>query len=553
MGQLAVLALALGCGGCKDRRHPIAVAKDAGPLVEVIEATTPKQPRQPLVDEREPDDDVAHAQPLTLGSGIRGTLAAPHTVKNKLAGDEDVYSWLQPGAPAVASDAGAASSFDIARVELTGVPGLDLALEVLDGDGHRLWLANDGGVGEGEIAPNVAVDAAHTYYLRVREVGTPKGDATHPYELYLTTFHAGVSDEREPNDDVAHATAISLGGSSSDVTGFWSKKRDDDWLRINLAGLPADKGWATLRLELTPVEGVAPQLRILNAGADKQVVGEARASRGEELRLRNVGVDAAAGGLTVALRALEGRSTDVRWVLRVGVEPNDPIGAGGVEREPNNDIAHATQLQLSAGSAQVSGYLWPGDSDVFHVQGAAAEALLQAELEGVDKVDLKLERIGSDGKVLVRADDAGVGQGEMLPPWRAGEGYVRVVARARDTAFDAPYRLTVSVSEAAPDEEREPNDMPATATPWANASVTMRGRLAPRGDEDWYAIDGTGTAATARVEGPLPATARIVDETRRLVPAGTPLAAGKRYFVAVKAASEKASNPREPYTVTLTR
>jgi hypothetical protein len=544
---LVALALALGC---KHRRQPIVMNRDAGPLVEVVDPATQKLPKQPLVDEHEPDDDVAHAQPLTLGSGIRGTLAPPHTVKNRPAGDEDVYSWLQPGTPATTSDASAVSSFDYARVELSGVPGLDLALEILDGDGHRLWLANDGGVGEGEIAPNVAVDPAHTYYLRVREVGTPKGDANHPYELYLATWHAGPGDEREPNDDAARATPIALGGTSTDATGFWGKKRDDDWLRINVAGLPADKGNATLRLELTPVEGVAPQLRIMS---DKQVVGEARASRGEELRLRNVGVDPAAGGLVVALRALEGRSTEIRWVLRIGVEPTDPVGAGGAEREPDNDVAHATQLQLTGGTAQVSGFLWPGDSDVFHVQGVPAEALLQAEIEGLDKVDLKLERIGSDGKVLVRADDAGVGQGEMLPPWRAGDGYVRVLARARDTAFDAPYRLTVTTSEAGPDEEREPNDTPAAATAWANGSPTMRGRLAPRGDEDWYAIEGTGTPASARVDGTLPATARIVDDARHALPPGTPLAAGKRYFVVVKAASEKASNPRELYTVTLTR
>jgi hypothetical protein len=544
---LALLTLALGC---KERRKPIPLAKDGGRgLIEVVEPTQHTTPKQPLVDEREPDDDVAHAQPMTFGSGIRGTLAAPHLVKGKPAGDEDVYSWLQPGTAAAASDGGAAASFEVARVELLGVPGLDVSLEVLDGDGKRLWLANDGGIGEGELAPNVAVEAGHTYYLRVREVGSPKGDAAHPYELYLTTAHAGANEEREPNDDAARATSISLGGTSTDVSGYFGRKRDEDWLRIDASALPADKGNATLRLELTPVEGVAPQLRVL---ADKQLLSEARASRGEELRLRNVGVPVAAP-IYLVVRALEGRSTDARWILRIGVEPNDPVGAGGVEREPNNDVAHATDVQLAGNTAQVSGYLWPGDSDVFHVVGVNPELMLTAEIEGVDKVDVKLERLGKDGRVLARADDAGVGQGELFAPFRVGDGLVRVVARPRDTAFDAPYRLTLTAGEPAVDEEREPNDTPATATPWATGSATMRGRLAPRGDEDWYSVDGTGTTATAKVEGPLPATARIVDDARKTVAPGTPLTAGKRYFVVVKAASEKASQPREPYTVTLTR
>jgi hypothetical protein len=364
--------------GCNHRRKPIALAKDAGPLVEVVDPVKQHVPKQPLVDEHEPDDDLAHAQPIPAGSGVRGTIAAPHTQKGKPAGDEDVYSWLMPGAPA-AVDLGA-GSFDYARVELSGVPGLDLALEILDGDGKRLWLANDAGPGEPEIAPNVAVDPGHTYYVRVREMGAPKGDPDHAYELNLATWHAAAGDEREPNDDQAHATPITLAGATSDATGFWGKRRDEDWLRLALPGLEG-RGQVTLRLELTPVDGVAPQLRV--HGSDKQPLAEARAGRGEELRLRNVGVDATAPVL-IELRASEGRSAETRWVLRLGVEPSDPIGAGGAEREPNNDVAHATPLQLATGGAQVSGYLWPGDVDVYRVTGAPPDALLRCSVEGVD-------------------------------------------------------------------------------------------------------------------------------------------------------------------------
>jgi hypothetical protein len=153
----------------------------------------------------------------------------------------------------------------------------------------------------------------------------------------------------------------------------------------------------------------------------------------------------------------------------------------------------------------------------------------------------------------MRADDAGVAQGEVLPPVRVGDGLVRVSARTRDTAFDAPYRLTATVVPVAPEDEREPNGDPAAATPWLPGATAMHGRLAPRGDEDWYALNGEGTPLSARVEGPIPGTARIVDDTKKPVAPGTPLTAGRRYFVVVKAASEKASNARDPYTVTLVR
>jgi hypothetical protein len=177
------------------------------------------------------------------------------------------------------------------------------------------------------------------------------------------------------------------------------------------------------------------------------------------------------------------------------------------------------------------------------------------EVDGVDKVDLKLERLGADGKAWVRADDAPMGQGELLPPAKAGEGLVRVSARARDTAFDAPYRLTVTMQQPVPDEEREPNDGATTATPWLPGATVMKGRLAPRGDEDWYAFaataSGPGSTASAHFGGPMPASVKVVDEGRKVMLPGTALVAGKKYFVVVKAANEKTANARETYTVTL--
>jgi hypothetical protein len=161
----AILCALLLLAACGQRRKPIASGGDSGPVVEVVEPTAPSlRPKLPLVDEKEPDDDLAHAQPIEAGKGIRGSLGALRTVRGKPAGDEDWYSWLQGGTP---RDGG----FDEARLELSGVPGLDLQLEVLDGDGKRLWLANDGGPGQPEVIANLAVTPGHTYYVRVREGG----------------------------------------------------------------------------------------------------------------------------------------------------------------------------------------------------------------------------------------------------------------------------------------------------------------------------------------------------------------------------------------------
>jgi hypothetical protein len=533
-------------GGCPERRKPIALKGDAGPAVVVVEPNQnhPQNLLQqvPLVDEKEPDDDVAHAQPLEAGKGIKGTIAAAHLVKGKPASDEDFFSWTEGGA---AGDAGA--RFHEARITLGGVAGVDLMLEALDGDGKRLWLANEGAAGEGETIVNLAVEPGSTYYVRVRAAGTPPSAETAPYQLVVQSAPAPAGAEHEPNDDAAHATALS---DMSQASGFWGRKHDEDWLQLPVH-LPEGASGGILRVELSAVDGVAPQIKV-TAGAD--VLASARGQKGDELRLRNVGVPASASSLSVQLRAGEGKNLEARWLLKVGVEP--PLSGSGeaVEQEPNDSVEKAN---AAVAGQTVSGFLWPGDADVFCLP-EDAQTLVRAAIEPMEGVDFKLDRLGRDGKVRAHADDAGAGKAESLPP--APGGCVRVTARGKDTAFDAPYRLSFVAMPATPDLEREPNDAPASATHWPDGAATMRGWLAPRGDEDWFRFTAPAgkTKVSATVEGGVPAVLKLVDESKApLGPAigkssaSGPVVAGKSYFVSVKAQSEKAADALDAYTVTL--
>jgi hypothetical protein len=541
-------AAAILLTGCPERRKPVRVVHDAGPSVVVIDGSRrppPGRPRLPLVDEVEPDDDLAHAQPLTTDKGIRGHVTPVAQPKGKPPVDIDVYSWMEPGGPA---DGGARE----ARIEVSGVPGARLSVEALDGDGHPLIAVRDAEPGAGVLLPNLAVEPGHTYYVRV--TGSATGAPPDPYQLTVTSAAAPPGAEREPNDDAAHATPLA---GISDASGFFGRRRDEDWLRVPLGAAPP--GEAILRIELAPVEDVAVQLRVL---AGDNVVASTKAQKGEELRLRNVGVPAPATDALIALKAIEGQNAEARWGLRLGIEP--PLD--GAEREPNDVPKDAAAHPLAlppGGQVGVSGFLWPGDVDIFRVTGTA-DALVTAELEGLERVDLKLDRLDATGtRVVARADDAGAGKGELLPPWPMdtdGAALFRVSARARDTAFDAPYHLTIATVPPAADLEREPNNGPSAATPWPAGAASMRGFLAPRGDEDWFRFVAPPDKARAVVElsGPTGLTVRLTDEARApLGPsegatrAAGPVATGKTYFVSVKGQSDKIASPRDPYTLLL--
>jgi hypothetical protein len=537
---LALLLLA----GCPERRKPIALHGDAGPAVVVVEpnARRPAVPlvQVPLVDEKEPDDDVAHAQPLEPQKGIKGTLAAAHLVKGKSASDEDVYSWTEGGSPA---DGGTAAHE--ARITLTGIADVDLVLEALDGDGKRLLVVNDGAAGENEVIPNLGVEPGHTYYVRVKAGGAPPTAETAPYQLVVQSSPVNDS-EREPNDTAATAAPLA---TMTGASGYWGKKRDEDWLKVPVhLGTPGQGG--ILNVQLHPVDGVAPQLKIFSAtGALGTPLASARAQKGEELRLRNVSVPAGTESLLVQLKAAEGKNLDARWVLSVAAEP--PLD--GAESEPNDTPDKANQATLGQ---TVSGFLWPGDADVYCVPDEATN-LMRVAVEGLDNIDLKLDRVGRDGKVQAHADDGGPGKPEALPPGACG--CVRVTARAKDSAYDAPYRLTFTAVPATPDLEREPNESAGQATRWPDGTTAMHGWLAPKGDEDWFRFTAPAgkSKVTASVENAAAATLKLSDENKAPLGPSTgktsasgPVVAGKSYFVSLK--SEKGADALAQYTVTLT-
>jgi hypothetical protein len=540
------LTLLLLVAGCPERRKPIALKGDAGPAVVVVEPNQ-NHPQNvllqvPLADEKEPDDDLAHAQPLEAGKGIKGTIAAAHLVKGKPASDEDFYSWTEGGA---AGDGGA--RFHEARLTLGGVAGVDLMLEALDGDGKRLWLANEGAVGEGETIANLAVDPGSTYYVRVRAAGTPPAAETAPYQLVVQSAAAPAGAEREPNDDAAHPTMLA---DMSQASGFWGRKHDEDWLLLPVH-LPEGANGGILRVELSAVDGVAPQIKVM-AGGD--ALASARGQKGDELRLRNVGVTGGTTSLLVQLRAGEGKNLEARWLLKVGVEP--PLSGSDqlVEQEPNDSVEKAN---TAAAGQTLSGFLWPGDADVFCLP-EDAQTLVRAAVEAMEGVDFKLDRLGRDGRVRAHADEGGAGKPETLPP--APGGCVRVTARGKDSVFDAPYRLSFVAVPLGPDVEREPNDAPAAATHWPDGTTAMHGWLAPRGDEDWFRFTAPAgkSKVSATVEGGVPAVLKLVDENRAPLGPSTgkntasgPVVAGKSYLVSVKAQSEKAADALDAYTVTL--
>jgi hypothetical protein len=379
-----------------------------------------------------------------LGAGVAGTL--PGTGR---AADVDIFKIVIPGLglDAGAETGGPADALAARRliVELRPDPGLAPVLQLLDA-AARPVVTTAAAAGERDGLPNIAVAPGGTYFLRLRAERPAKGadaGAGGGYRLAVRVVDFEVGDEREPNDRAAQATELGGAHTNPEVAGFFGWRRDEDWFRLPVEGLPAG---TVLDLELDGVEGVSAALALHDAAGAKMASAHGR--RGERVVLRNVGLgppaapvagrDAAAGGRAVYLvvHSEGGRNLDARYTLHVRAE----LAKEGSETEPNDDPAHASPLP----DGLTTGFLPPGDVDLFRYTPSAPTAL-DLEVTPPDRVNVKLEVLRADGQPLASADEAGRRQPERLVNVPVSEPVlVRLTQRKGDGNADEPYQLRVT-------------------------------------------------------------------------------------------------------------
>ena len=125
----------------------------------------------PTGGEHEPNDLPALATPLSRGRPVRGAIGAPHA-----DGRPDFDYYRIPGGARART----------LTVRISGVPGLDLVLELYDESGHLLARANAAPAGNGEQLGPLALGPGPAL-LRARPLwtagATPASAPATPYDL----------------------------------------------------------------------------------------------------------------------------------------------------------------------------------------------------------------------------------------------------------------------------------------------------------------------------------------------------------------------------------
>jgi serine/threonine protein kinase len=176
------------------------------------------RPRASTV-EKEPNDVPALATPLIAGRVMSGTIGKP-----RASGEPDFDCYRIPPGPGERA----------LTAKVTGVPEVDLVLEVYDDAGRRLVKVNSGGPGASESLGPVAIGPGESF-VRVRPYwdpgeAAPAGSDT-PYLLTADWASPRSDRELEPND--TPLTANKIDGEVT-VQGHLAAPDDEDWFVIRV-------------------------------------------------------------------------------------------------------------------------------------------------------------------------------------------------------------------------------------------------------------------------------------------------------------------------------
>ena len=237
---------------------PVALLASVVAAVFYSRATTTTEVRD---SEREPNDRPAQANPIASGRPVKGQIGKRLSLEES---DRDFFSFSVTGP-------------SLLRVELSGLPNMELVLEVFDGQGAKVAEADNGGVGDGEVIPNLRLDAGE-HYIGVRQVWIAGRPATEnisdDYSLTATWQPLPTGVEAEPDDSPAEALPLRPG---AELRGYLGHAEDVDYYRVVGDGGPfvADVSGIAgveLRVALLPKGATTGPPAPLPAGDRKSVV-----------------------------------------------------------------------------------------------------------------------------------------------------------------------------------------------------------------------------------------------------------------------------------------
>ena len=425
---------------------------------------------EPTLEETEPNDSQAQAHPVENGTYAKGFIGAQK--------DQDWYKISIPP-----------DSSDILKALLTGVPGINLKMELFNSDRVELLDVNKNKEEHGEIITNQGLTAGD-YFLRVRELWAEgkerKFNDTTAYHLhiYLTSLRADF--EFESNNKAIKSNLIQ---AEQPIRGYISPYKDVDWFKI----FPPQYGNHYLELQLSGLENVDLQLKVYDP-IEALLIKRNSFGKNEAETILNLGLDPELEFYYIAVCGGTWHSNeDTTYQLTANFKPYE----GKMEFEPNDRLVRASDI--ARGDTVKAFFDTEDDIDWYQLQCFAAyPQVARIEVFSIPKVNLKLTIFNQDEEQFWSVNETGEMENEIITNigLRNSTNYfLKVENLAKSTNLNEKYAVYLDVNRFLAAEEFEPNNQQDAAT-ILSLDTSVKGFIHPIGDVDFYKLDLSNANAT---------------------------------------------------------
>jgi FKBP-type peptidyl-prolyl cis-trans isomerase len=370
--------------------------------------------------EFEPNDEREQAYAIRLGETIEGFFQ-----ENR---DYDCYKLVidEPGK-------------NIIRIDLSGVPEVDVRLEVADETGAQLKSSNSRRKGDPESIINLGITEG-VYYI------TAFGNEANVNDKYaLSTRLIGpweVGKEFEPNDSHRQANEIRLGER---VQGLFQAENDTDWYKLNI-DLP---GQNIIRVDLSGVPGVNSVLHINDSQGHRIKHSDMQRQGGPE-EIINFGVTEGVYYIEISFSANQKNENETYTLSTVLVGPWEE----GAEFESNDDTNEANEIKLDS---VIEGHIQPNNDRDYYLITIPEPGMdiFVVELSSPAQANLHLELLDAEGKRIKSSDLGGIGVDEQIVKMKFPPGEYYIYAGSSEVIADESYSLRAGRPTVPPATEEE--------------------------------------------------------------------------------------------------
>lgn len=384
-------------------------------------------------DEVEPNDGDDTATALALGT----------TVRARIEPDTDVDTFK-----IAVTETGALA------VDVTGIDGVDLTLEIEDVGGTVIAKSDRGGVRIKEGVPNVGVSpGTYRAVVKMKKPPPPKksrkkkkkkakvdaGIEIQPapvYEISARMAAPPANAEREPDDDRGTAIDLIVGDT---VTGFVGWSGDADVWKLSVETLSEKNA---IDIEVGAVEGVALSIEVSD-GIGHPLVTR-KGPRGGALIVRGVVPIVPDGAPPFHYVTIKGDKSnpETPYQLRVVAKVPQP----DAEIEPNDSADKA--MPIPTDRTVVHGVWTPGDIDCFAIGTDPEARTVDITIDVPSESDLDAE-LHVDGTSVAKGDKKGKGLVEKLMGQVPPNARAVICVKGRDASGEAAYDVQIAEGPAA--------------------------------------------------------------------------------------------------------